>query len=136
MRRVANPAIALVVKSLGVAPKGAHILNVRRRSGGTQSVPDNPLDIGGQRYLVAPRGNTDCAQNLRAAGGAELRVGKRVQSFTATEIADAEKPPILRAYLQWWGTMTRSQFGVDASASEAELARLAPDHPAFRLSSR
>ena len=86
--------------------------------------------------MVAPRGNTDWAQNLRAAGGAELRVGKRVQGFTATEIADAEKPPILSAYLQRWGSMTKSQFGVDESASEAELAHIAPNHPVFRLSSR
>ena len=48
-RRVANPAIAFMITYLGVAPKGAHIVKVRRRSGGTQSVPVNPLDLGGQR---------------------------------------------------------------------------------------
>ncbi len=136
LRRVANPAIAFVIKYLGVAPQGAHILQVRRRSGGTQSVPVNPLDFGGQRYLVAQRGNTEWARSLRAAGEAELRVGSRVDGLTWTEIPDAEKAPVLRAYLERWGSTTKSQFGVDASASEAELVRIALDHPVFRLSSR
>ncbi len=63
-------------------------------------------------------------------------MGERVQGFTATEIPDAEKSVTLRAYLHRWGSMTKSQFSVDASVSEAELARLAPDHPVFRPSGR
>ena len=85
LRRVANPAIACVIKYLGVAPQGAHILHVRRRSGGTQSVPVNRSDFGRHRHRVAPRGNTEWARSLRAAGEAELRVGRRVDGFTATE---------------------------------------------------
>jgi deazaflavin-dependent oxidoreductase (nitroreductase family) len=137
IRRVANPALAYVIKYVGITPRGAHLLAVRRRhSGGTQTVPVNPLSFGGQRYLVAPRGNTNWTRNLRAAGEGELRAGRRTERFAAVEVPDAEKPPILRAYLQQWGSMTRSQFGVDANASEADLVRIAPNHPIFRITTR
>lgn len=137
IRKVANPLLELVITRLGITPQGAHVLSVRRRrSGEMQTVPVNPLDLDGQRYLVAPRGNTDWTRNLRAAGEGELRAGRRTEHFAATEIPDGEKVPILRAYLQRWGSMTRSQFGVDANADDASLHRIAPDHPVFRISTR
>ncbi|MBA2277224.1 MAG: nitroreductase family deazaflavin-dependent oxidoreductase [Chloroflexia bacterium] len=135
--KIANPAIRVIISRLGITPQGAHVLSVpRRRSGGMQTVPVNPLDLDGARYLVAPRGTTDWVRNLRAAGEAEMRAGRRRDRFTATEIADDAKQPILRAYLQRWGAMTRSQFGVGADADDAALARIAPDHPVFLLHPR
>ena len=65
--------------------------------------PVNVLSHAGQRYLVAPRGQTQWVRNLRAAGGGELRVGRKVERFTATELPDERKPEVLRAYL---GTTT------------------------------
>lgn len=137
VRRLANPVLAFVIRYVGLTPKGATILAVRRRrSGGVQTVPVCPLSVNGQRYLVAPRGNTDWVQNLRSAGEGELRAGRRAQRFGFMEVPDAEKPPILRSYLERYAVMTRSQFGVDAGASEADLVRIAPDHPVFRLIAR
>jgi deazaflavin-dependent oxidoreductase (nitroreductase family) len=133
-RNVANPALAFVIRYAGVTPKGVNLLSVRkRRSGGEQTVPITPIAVDDQRYLVSPRGNTDWAQNLRAAGEGKLVAGRRTEAFTFTEVPDAEKPRILRAYLKMYGVMTKSQFGVDANASEADLARIAPNHPVFRL---
>jgi len=100
-RNVANPALAFVIRYAGITPKGLSLLSVqRRRSGGEQSVPITPIAVNGQRYLVSPRGNTDWAQNLRAAGEGKLIAGRRTEAFTFTEVPDAEKPPILRAYLR------------------------------------
>ena len=39
---------------------------------------------------------------MRAAGGGELHIGRKVEKFTATELADADKPQLLRAYLRNW----------------------------------
>ena len=39
---------------------------------------------------------------MRVAGGGELQLGRRKEVFTATEVADADKPEILRAYLRKW----------------------------------
>ena len=87
-------------------------------------------------YLVAPRGHTQWVKNLRASGEGRLRVGRRVHLFTALELADGEKPPLLRAYLKKWKFEVGVFFaGVGPDSSEEELLRIAPDHPVFRLTS-
>jgi len=96
-------------------------------------VPVNPVAVEGTRYLVAPRGNTQWVRNLRAAGVAELRVGRRREQIRVTELEEEAKPPVLRAYLRRWQRETGRFFGVDATASDAALRRRAPDHPVFRL---
>jgi deazaflavin-dependent oxidoreductase (nitroreductase family) len=115
--------------------KGSRILAVRGRSTGkVRAVPVNPLDHEGARYLVAPRGNTQWVRNVRASGGGELRLGRKRESFRVQEIPDAEKPPLLRAYLRNWASETQKFFdGVSADAPESELSRIAPSHPVFRV---
>jgi len=86
----------------------------------------------GRRYLVAPRGQTQWVRNLRAAGGGELRVGGKVEKFTATELTDAQKPDILRAYLRRWKIEVGVFFeGVDADAPDEKLLDIAPGYPVF-----
>jgi len=50
------------------------------------------------------------------------------------EVTDREKAPILRAYLARWAWEVNQFFGgVGADAPEEQLARIAPDHPVFRI---
>jgi len=132
-------ALNLLLKGLtrlGVSVYGSRVLAVRgRRSGEWRSVPVNLLEHDGVRYLVAPRGETQWVRNLRAAGGSgELRLGARRETFRASELGDAEKPSILRAYLKRWAFEVNQFFqGVGADASDAELARIAPQYPIFRI---
>jgi hypothetical protein len=74
-------------------------------------------------------------RNLRAADGkGNLLLGRRREPFHATEVADADKPEILRAYLRRWKWEVGQFFGgVGPDSDDAELARIAPDHPIFRL---
>jgi hypothetical protein len=73
-------------------------------------------------------------RNLRAAGAGELRVGRRVESFRGVELADEDKPAVLRAYLRRWKMEVGVFFdGVSAKSSDDELRRIAPDHPIFRI---
>jgi deazaflavin-dependent oxidoreductase (nitroreductase family) len=131
--RVINPLIIALTK-LGLSMRGAHVLAVRgRQTGKMQEVPVNPVEVEGTRYLVAPRGETHWVRNLRAAGVAELRVGRRREQIRVTELADEAKPSVLRAYLRRWQRETGRFFGVDANASDEELRRQAPDHPVFRI---
>ncbi|KUJ68168.1 hypothetical protein ACZ90_21610 [Streptomyces albus subsp. albus] len=121
--------------SHGVSLNGKSVLAVRGRSSGEwRTVPVNPLTLDGARYLVAPRGATQWVRNLRAAGGGELRVGKRVERFTAVELPDADKPAVLRAYLERWGwEVSRFFDGVGAKSPDSELRRIAANHPVFRI---
>ncbi|HEX4492895.1 MAG TPA: nitroreductase family deazaflavin-dependent oxidoreductase [Acidimicrobiia bacterium] len=133
-RHVFNPMVSGLTK-MGVSVLGSRELRVRgRKTGEWRSVPVNLLVIDGQKYLVAPRGHTQWVRNLRVAGTGELRVGRRVDTFTATELTDADKPAILRAYLKRWKSEVGVFFGgVGPDSSESELARIAPDHPVFAI---
>jgi deazaflavin-dependent oxidoreductase (nitroreductase family) len=132
---VFNRFVALLTR-LGVSVYGSRVLEVKgRKSGEWRQTPVNLLTLGGTEYLVAPRGHTQWVKNLRVSGEGRLRVGSRVQPFRAFELADADKPVVLRAYLKKWKVEVGVFFpGVGPDSSEAELLRTAPDHPVFQLS--
>jgi deazaflavin-dependent oxidoreductase (nitroreductase family) len=134
-RKVFNPAVAGLTK-LGLSVKGSRILEVRgRTSGEVRTNVVNLLTVDGVRYLVAPRGETQWVRNLRAAGTGALRVGKRRETFTATELPDDAKPAIIRAYLKAWAWEVGRFFeGLKADSSDAEIAAVAPGFPVFRVS--
>lgn len=131
---VMNRAVALLTR-LGVSVLGTRLLSVRgRKSGQWRTTPVNVLPHGGERYLVAPRGRTQWVRNLRVAGEGELRLGRRVEAFIATELPDDAKPDVLRAYLRRWRFEVGVFFdGVGPDATDGELRRMAPGYPVFRV---
>jgi deazaflavin-dependent oxidoreductase (nitroreductase family) len=133
-RRVFNPAVAFLTRR-GLSVQGTRILEVRgRRSGELRRTVVNLLELDGERYLVAPRGRTQWVANVRAAGSASLRVGRRRETVVPVELADADKTPVLRAYLEQWAWEVGAFFeGIDATSSDEELAAIAPSFPVFRL---
>jgi deazaflavin-dependent oxidoreductase (nitroreductase family) len=131
---VFNRAVAGLTR-LGLSVYGSRVLEVKgRKSGEWRSTPVNLLRYEGADYLIAPRGQTQWVKNLRAGGEGRLRVGRRAEPFTAVELADDAKPPLLRAYLKKWKFEVGMFFaGVGPDSSDDELRRIAPDHPAFRI---
>lgn len=134
-RRVANPLLVTAMR-LGISVWGSRILEVRgRKSGNIYRTPVNLLGYRGSEYLVSPRGDTQWVRNVRADDGRLVLVlGHRREERTVVELADDEKPPVLRAYLRRW-KMEVGQFfeGVSAEASDEELLRIASKHPVFLL---
>ena len=128
-------AVLNLLTSLGISVYGSRVLAVRgRKSGEWRTVPVNLLPHEGQHYLVAPRGETEWVRNLRVAGGGELRLGRRREPFRAAEVADADKPPVLRAYLtRWYFEVGRFFEGIGRDASVADLHRIAPSFPVFKI---
>jgi deazaflavin-dependent oxidoreductase (nitroreductase family) len=122
----------------GLSVAGSRELRVvGRRSGAVRTTVVNLLEAHGASYLVAPRGTTEWVRNLRAAGAGELRVGRRVQPFTAAELADDAKGAVLEAYLDRWGWEVGQFFeGVDEHATAAQLAEIAPGFPVFEVLAR
>jgi deazaflavin-dependent oxidoreductase (nitroreductase family) len=131
---VANRLIALLT-ALGLSVRGSRVLVVPgRRSGLPRRTPVNLLELDGQRYLVAPRGETEWARNLRASGRGELHLGSKVEPIRVAELSDDQKPPVLRAYLRLWKSEAGSFFAVSGpDAGEAELRQIAPQHPVFQI---
>jgi deazaflavin-dependent oxidoreductase (nitroreductase family) len=115
------------------------VLEVRgRTSGEPRRTPVNLLTFERHRYLVAPRGETQWVRNLRASGGeGALLLGKRREGFRAIELADDDKPPLLRAYLTRWKAEVGVFFeGVGPGSTDQELRQIAPGYPVFRLGER
>ena len=135
-QHVFNPMVARLTR-MGISLMGSRVLEVQgRKSGLPRRTVVNLLTLDGERHLVAPRGTTEWVRNVRAAGAATLRVGRRAEQARLVELADAEKPPVLRAYLDRWGWEVGQFFeGIDKGSSDADLAGIAPGFPVFRLES-
>ncbi len=131
---VFNGLVAFATR-LGLSVMGSRVLRVRgRKTGEWRSTPVNLLSLEGERYLVAPRGETQWVRNMRVVGGGELLLGKNTEPFIAVELSDEEKPEILRAYLRRWKSEVGVFFdGVGPSSSDDEMRRIAPEHPVFRI---
>src|SRR5580700_2667820 len=99
LERAFNRVFGFLV-GLGVGFSHNYLLEVRgRKSGRIYSTPINLLEFGGKRFLVAPRGRTQWVRNAEAAGEVTLKKGRKQQRFQLRRVADAEKPEILKAYL-------------------------------------
>lgn len=133
-KTIFNPTVAAMTRA-GISVWGSRILRVKgRTSGEWRSAPVNLLKYEGKQYLVAPRGQTQWVRNMRVAQAGELLLGTKVEPFKAVEVTDSEKIPILRAYLKKWKAEVGVFFsGVSADSPEADLRRIAPDHPVFRI---
>jgi deazaflavin-dependent oxidoreductase (nitroreductase family) len=132
--RIFNSTVAALTKA-GISMWGSRVLAVRgRKSGEWRTTPVNPVTVGGECYLVAPRGQGQWVRNLRVAGDGELRVGRRAETFTAAELADEDKLPVLRAYLtKWKWEVGRFFEGITPDSSDEELRAVAPGFPVFRV---
>lgn len=120
---------------LGLSVWGSRILETTgRKTGEPRRTPVNLLTVDGTQYLVAPRGETHWVRNIRVNGEGTLLIGRRRQPITVTELTDVDKPDILRAYLKRWKAEVGIFFdGVSADSPPAELSRIAPRHPVFRI---
>ena len=133
-KNVFNRMVAAATR-VGISVAGSRVLEVKgRKSGEWRRTPVNLLELEGDRYLVAPRGNTQWVRNMRAAGGGRLVLGRKVEDFKAAEVPLDQRPALLRAYLKKWKWEVGAFFGgVGPDSSDAELLKIAPDHPAFRI---
>ncbi len=119
---------------LGIGPGYMRLLEVRgRKSGKTYATPVNLLELNGRTFLVAARGHTAWSRNARAAGRVTLRRGPRATPYTTRELADAEKPAVLKAFLDKYASQVQQFFLVQAGSPADAFASMAPSTPVFEL---
>jgi len=110
VERIFNKAFGLFV-GLGLAPSYNYLVQVRgRKTGRVYAAPVNLLEIGGRRFLVAPRGRTQWVRNAAAAG-----------------------EEILKAYLDRFRLTVQRYFPVPAGSGAQAFRDIADRYPVFEL---
>lgn len=106
---------------------GDSLLQVRGRlSGRMRTTLVRTLDVGGKRYVVGIRGETQWARNLRAAGEALLRAKGKVTQVRATEALGSERRAVVEAFI------ATSKY----APTRRMLSEILPrpeQHPVFRI---
>lgn len=126
--------LSAIAFSAGIMPSRAGTLVVRGRcSGRSVSFPIVIAMFEGRRYLVSMLGaGVNWIRNVEADGGrAELQHGRREQ-IRLVEIDTADRPPILRRYLEL-APGARPHIPVDRGAPLEEFERIAAEYPVFRI---
>ncbi len=132
--KVANTVIRWLAEA-GISIAGTRALRVRgRTTGQVRSVVVNVLTVGDVDYLVSPRGNTQWARNVRAAGVLDVGPSWRRRSLRATEVVDAAKPELLKRYLdKWFWEVKGHVAGLTPDADEDQFRAASPSIPVFAL---
>jgi deazaflavin-dependent oxidoreductase (nitroreductase family) len=134
-RRALN-ALVRPLARLGLTGPRTYLLTVPGRSTGRLwSTPVSIVQMGSERWLVAPYGERNWVKNTRAAGWVELRRGRKRERLAVDELAPQEAVPVLREYYRL-GRVTRPFFDVSLSSADEEWLAEAPRHPVFRLRPR
>lgn len=111
-----------------------YLLQVRgRKSGKLYATPINLLEFKGKRFLVAPRGRTQWVRNAEAAGEVALKKGSSSQRFRLRPVTEAEKPEILKAYLDAFKREVQRYFPVAAGSPVVSFVELTGSYPVFEL---
>ena len=116
LAKVINP----IIINLGLLP----VLTIKGRiSDKWIKVPVTPLEYRNETYLVAPRGETQWARNLRKNTKAKLTIKGKTRDFTATEISGNLQKEVVAEY----------QKKVPAVKSQFTSLPDPKDHPTFKL---
>jgi hypothetical protein len=133
IERILGRMLVFLVR-IGLVRGHFYVLEVRgRKSGRTISLPVDPLDLDGQRYLVCARGNSNWVRNVRTAGEVVLVRAMRRRRYAARELPSGMRPPILKAYLDRFAGEVQRFFPVPKGSAVESFNDLAPRYPVFAL---
>jgi deazaflavin-dependent oxidoreductase (nitroreductase family) len=119
---------------LGLGFSYNYLLQVKgRKTGRIYSTPVDLLQLRGNPYLVAPRGRTQWVRNVEAAGELTLKKGSKRHRYRVREIAEAERPEILKSYLETFKSEVQRYFPVSAGSPVEAFTPIAASYPVFEL---
>jgi deazaflavin-dependent oxidoreductase (nitroreductase family) len=130
--RAANWIVGTLVRR-GVGPRSTYLLSVvGRRTRQLRTTPVTLVETDEGRWLVAPYGAVGWVHNVRAAGRATLRRGRRIEEVTVVELGPQQAAPVLRAYMTK-ARIVRPYFDVTPESPIEAFVAEAPRHPVFAL---
>ncbi|AFM17500.1 protein of unknown function (DUF385) [Mycolicibacterium chubuense NBB4] len=132
--RLVNDVIRRLAER-GISIAGTTAVRVRgRATGRLRSVVVNLLTVDGRDYLVSPRGDTQWARNVRAAGEIEVGPARRSRRRRAVEVGDDAKPELLQRYLdRWYWEVKGHMGGLTPASTRDEMRAVAPSIPVFEI---
>jgi deazaflavin-dependent oxidoreductase (nitroreductase family) len=119
---------------VGLVPGHFYVLEVQgRKSGRTITLPVDPIELAGRFYLVCARGNSNWVRNARAAGEVVLARARRRRRYRVRELSLAERPAVLKAYLDRFAREVQRFFPVPEGSPVEAFHELAARYPVFEL---
>ena len=131
--RMFNRLLGWIVGA-GFGLKHNYLLEVTgRKSGRVYSTPIDLLEVDGRSYLVCPRGRSQWVRNAEAQGRVVLRKGRVRLERAIRPVSDADRPELLRRYLDSFKTTVQRYFPIPAGSPSDAFARIAESYPVFQL---
>jgi deazaflavin-dependent oxidoreductase (nitroreductase family) len=125
---------------LGLPMGDNALLTVRgRTSGKPRTLPITILPANGRQYVFAAFGEVNWVQNLRAAGTATLKQGRRSIEVRAVELPLEEAASVLQVgmtaalKIPMVGSMIGGWYGITANSTPADYEVAAREHAGFEL---
>lgn len=133
VERIFGRLLTFLVR-IGLVCGHFYVLEVRgRRSGRTISLPVDPIEFQGRRYLICARGNSNWVRNARTAGEVVLVRAMRRRHYAVRELPPGKRSPILKAYLDRFAGEVQRFFPVPKGSSVEAFNDLASHYPVFEL---
>jgi len=130
------PPSWLVSLNISLLRRGFHVgtqylLTVPgRKSGRPRSTPISLATVDGNRYIVAAFADALWVKNVRASNTAVLSRGRDEETVKLTELPVADRPPVLRAFLE----QVRGGRRFFGSQTPDDVVAEADRYPVFRVS--
>lgn len=122
---------------IGLVRGHFYVLEVRgRKSGRTFSLPVDPIEFNGHRYLVCARGDSNWVRNARIVSEVALVRAMRRRQYAVRELPPGIRPPVLKAYLDRFAGEVQRFFPVPKGSPVEAFNDLAPRYPVFELQPR
>jgi hypothetical protein len=119
---------------VGLALPHNYLVQARgRKTGRLYSAPIDLVEMGNRRFLVCPRGRTQWARNAEASGEVALIKRWTRQRFAIRSLPDAEKPEILKCYLDRFKMTVQRFFPPPAGSPADAFTAIASRYPVFEL---
>lgn len=125
--------IVMLINRLGVG-RSETLTTIGRRSGEGREVPVSPIEVDGEKYVVAPYGEVGWVHNARANPEVTLRSGGDARPKRLVEVTD-EAADVVKAY---WDRekIPRAYMDVPGDAEVSDFAGVAGRFPVFRVEER
>ena len=106
---------------------------IGRKSGRVYATPVDVLVVAGRTFLVCPRGRAQWVLNAETSGKVWLKKGGERIQYAIRAVPHADKPELLRAYLDRFKLTVQRYFPVTAGSPASAFVPIADRYPVFQL---